>query len=107
MSLSVSFRRSARTEFIEAAARYEGERQNLGVEFIAEIERCVTAALTVDWTGRKCSQYAPPQSGQERTPARGYGRLIRSVRRSRTHPVLLQKIYEGAYLWQKQAGARG
>src|ERR1700722_14480020 len=44
MSLSVSFRRSARAEFIEAAAWYEGERQNLGVEFIAEIERCVTAA---------------------------------------------------------------
>jgi len=44
MSLSVSFRRSARAEFIEAAARYERERQNLGVEFVAEIERCVIAA---------------------------------------------------------------
>ena len=30
MSLSVSFRRSARAEFIEAAARYESERQDLG-----------------------------------------------------------------------------
>ena len=38
MSLSVSFRHSARAEFIEAAAWYESERQNLGVEFIAEIE---------------------------------------------------------------------
>jgi hypothetical protein len=44
MSLSVSFRRSARAELIEAAARYESERQDLGVEFIAEIERCVAAA---------------------------------------------------------------
>ena len=44
MSLSVSFRRSARAEFVEAAACYESERQSLGVEFIAEIERCVTAA---------------------------------------------------------------
>jgi hypothetical protein len=44
MSLSISFRSSARAEFIEAAAWYESERQNLGVEFIAEIERCVTAA---------------------------------------------------------------
>jgi hypothetical protein len=43
MSLSVSFRHSARAEFIEAAAWYESERQNLGVEFIAEIERCVAA----------------------------------------------------------------
>ena len=48
MSLSVSFRHSARTEFIEAAAWYESERQNLGVEFIAEIERCVTAASERD-----------------------------------------------------------
>jgi hypothetical protein len=44
MSLSVSFRHSARAEFIEAAAWYESERQNLGAEFIAEIERCVAAA---------------------------------------------------------------
>ena len=44
MSLSVSFRHSARAEFIEAAAWYESERQNLGVEFIVEIERCVAAA---------------------------------------------------------------
>ncbi len=44
MSLSVSFRHSARAEFIEAAAWYESERQNLGVEFIAEIERCAAAA---------------------------------------------------------------
>jgi toxin ParE1/3/4 len=44
MNLSVSFRHSARAEFIEAAAWYESERQNLGVEFIAEIERCVATA---------------------------------------------------------------
>jgi hypothetical protein len=41
MSLSVSFRHSARAEFIEAAAWYESERQNLGVDFIAEIERAL------------------------------------------------------------------
>jgi hypothetical protein len=40
MSLSVSFRRSARTEFIEAAAWYESERQNLGVEFIERQSAC-------------------------------------------------------------------
>jgi plasmid stabilization system protein ParE len=44
MSLSVTFRRAARAEFIEAAAWYESQRPNLGVEFIAEIERCVAAA---------------------------------------------------------------
>jgi toxin ParE1/3/4 len=44
MSLSVTFRRAARAEFIEAAAWYETQRPGLGVEFIAEIERCVDAA---------------------------------------------------------------
>ena len=48
MSLSVSFRHSARAEFIEAAAWYESERQNLGVEFTAEIERCVAATVYKD-----------------------------------------------------------
>lgn len=44
MNLSVSFRRGARAEFIEAAAWYESQRAGLGVEFIAEIERCLDAA---------------------------------------------------------------
>jgi hypothetical protein len=44
MSLSVTFRHTARAEFIEAAAWYESHRPDLGVEFIAEIERCVAAA---------------------------------------------------------------
>lgn len=44
MSLPVSFRRAARAEFIEAAAWDEAQRPDLGVEFIAEIERCVLRA---------------------------------------------------------------
>ena len=41
MSLLVGFLRPARAEFIEAAAWYETRRLNLGVEFIAEIDRCI------------------------------------------------------------------
>jgi plasmid stabilization system protein ParE len=44
MSLSVTFRRAARAEFIETAAWYESQRPDLGVDFIAEIERCLDAA---------------------------------------------------------------
>jgi len=44
MSLAVVFRRAARAEFIEAAARYEEQRTDLGAEFIAEIERRVALA---------------------------------------------------------------
>jgi hypothetical protein len=36
----------------------------------------------------------------------GYGRLIRSERRSGKHPVLLQNVHEGAHLRQKQAAAQ-
>ncbi len=44
MNLSVTFRRAARAEFIEAAAWCESQRPGLGLEFIVEIERCVDAA---------------------------------------------------------------
>ena len=44
MSLLISFGRAARAEFIEAAAWYEVRHPNLGVEFIAEIDRCVALA---------------------------------------------------------------
>ncbi|MDD5273233.1 MAG: type II toxin-antitoxin system RelE/ParE family toxin [Methylovulum sp.] len=41
MSFTVSFHRGASAEFIEASAWYENKRQKLGLEFIAEIERCI------------------------------------------------------------------
>ena len=44
MSLPVSFHRAASAEFIEASTWYEGKRLGLGVEFIAEIERCILLA---------------------------------------------------------------
>jgi hypothetical protein len=49
----------------------------------------------------------PLASGNESDLATGYGRLTRSERRSRMHPVLLQKVYKGAHLRQKQAVAQG
>lgn len=44
MTLLVSFRRAARAEFIEAAEWYEERQAKLGVQFIAEIGRCVGVA---------------------------------------------------------------
>lgn len=44
MSLPVSFRRAAQEEFNEAAAWYESKRALLGLEFVAEVERCVALA---------------------------------------------------------------
>ena len=42
MSLPVVFHRAARAEFIEASAWYESKRVGLALEFMAEIDRCVT-----------------------------------------------------------------
>jgi plasmid stabilization system protein ParE len=44
MSLPVAFHCAASAEFIEASAWYEGKRLGLGLEFIDEIDRCVSLA---------------------------------------------------------------
>lgn len=42
MSLPVTFHRAASAEFIEASAWYETKRVGLALEFIAEMDRCVS-----------------------------------------------------------------
>jgi plasmid stabilization system protein ParE len=44
MSLPVTFHRAASAEFIKASAWYETKRVGLALEFIAEIDRCVSQA---------------------------------------------------------------
>jgi plasmid stabilization system protein ParE len=44
MSLPLAFHRAAQAEFIEAVAWYDNKRSGLGMEFIAEIDRCVSLA---------------------------------------------------------------
>ena len=44
MSLPIAFHRAASAEFIEASTWYEGKRLGLGLEFIAEVDRCVSLA---------------------------------------------------------------
>lgn len=44
MILPVTFHRAASSEFIEASAWYESKRSGLALEFIGEIERCVSLA---------------------------------------------------------------
>lgn len=44
MSLPAAFHRAATAEFIEASAWYESRRVGLAVQFIAEIDRCVSLA---------------------------------------------------------------
>jgi len=44
MTLPIAFNRAASAEFIEATAWYESKRLGLGLEFIAEIDRCISLA---------------------------------------------------------------
>ena len=44
MILPIAFNRAASAEFIEATAWYESKRLGLGLEFIAEIDRCISLA---------------------------------------------------------------
>jgi hypothetical protein len=44
MTLHIAFHRAASAEFIEATAWYDSKRLGLGLEFIAEIERCISLA---------------------------------------------------------------
>jgi toxin ParE1/3/4 len=44
MSLSITFYRAASAEFIEASAWYESKQFGLALEFMAEIDRCVSRA---------------------------------------------------------------
>ena len=44
MSLPITFHRAASAEFIEASAWYESKRLGLALEFMAEMDRCVSLA---------------------------------------------------------------
>jgi plasmid stabilization system protein ParE len=44
MTLAITFHRAANAEFIEASAWYEAKRVGLALEFIAEIDRCLSLA---------------------------------------------------------------
>jgi len=44
MTLPIAFHRAANAEFIEATEWYDSKRLGLGLEFIAEIDRCISLA---------------------------------------------------------------
>lgn len=44
MSLLITFHRAASAEFIEASTWYESKRTGLALEFMTEIDRCVSLA---------------------------------------------------------------
>ena len=87
MTLSVTFRRAAREEFIEAAARYEAQRPGLGAEFIAEIERCVARAAD------RPELYALIHNGMRRVTAKRFPYSV--YFRSEEQRVVILAVFHG------------
>jgi hypothetical protein len=54
MSLPVTFHRAASAEFIEASAWYETKRVGLALEFIAEMDRCVSRVSELKGSASHC-----------------------------------------------------
>ncbi len=98
MSLSVTFRRAARAEFIEAAARYEAQQKNLGMEFITEIERCV--ALAAD----RPEIFATVHKDIRRVTAHRFPFSV--YFRVETHRIVVLSVFHGSrnpVIWQCRA----
>ncbi|MGQ0622559.1 MAG: type II toxin-antitoxin system RelE/ParE family toxin [Panacagrimonas sp.] len=98
MSLPVTFRRAARAEFIEAAAWYEAQRPNLGVEFIQEIDRCIALAA------EQPQLFADIHKGVRRVTA---ARFPYSVYfRAEVHRIVVLAVFHGSRdpaIWQRRA----
>ena len=98
MSLLVTFRRPARAEFIEAAQWYEARRRNLGVEFVAEIERCI--ALVAE----NPLAHAVVQNGIRRIVAERFP--YRIFFRSETTRIVVLAVFHfrrNPSIWQRRA----
>lgn len=95
MSLAVTFRRAARAEFLEAAARYEVQRPKLGAEFIEEIERCITFAA------KQPEAYAVVYKNTRRITARRFPFSI--YFRAESRRIVVLAVFHGSReptIWQ-------
>ena len=98
MSLPVRFSVAARAEFIEAAAWYEAQRANLGVEFISEIDRCVVLAAEQP----KCC--AVIYKDVRRVTARRFPYSV--YFRTEAHRVVVLAVFHGSrdpIIWKRRA----
>lgn len=98
MTFPVVFRRPARAEFIEAAAWYEAQRPTLGVEFIAEIDRCVALAA------EQPLLYAVIHKGFRRVTAERFPYSV--YFRAEARRVVVLAVFHGSrdpVIWQRRA----
>jgi plasmid stabilization system protein ParE len=98
MSLPSAFHRAASAKFIEASAWYEGKRLGLGLEFIAEIDRCVSLA------SKNPLQFAVVREDFRRVVANRFPYSV--YFRSEPHRIVVLAVFHGnrnPAIWQARA----
>ena len=95
MSLHVYFHRAASAEFIEASAWYETKRVGLALEFMAEIDRCVSLA------SEHPLQYAVVREDVRRIVANRFPYSV--YFRAEQHRIVVLAVFHGSRdpaIWQ-------
>jgi len=98
MSLPVTFHRAASAEFIEASAWYETKRIGLALEFMAEIDRCVSLASI------QPLQFAVVREDVRRIVANRFPYNI--YFRAEKHRIVVLAVFHGSRdpaIWQARA----
>lgn len=98
MSLPITFHRAASEEFVEASAWYESKRIGLALEFIIEIDRCVSLA------SKNPLQFAVVREDIRRVVANRFPYSV--YFRMESHRIVVLAVFHGSRdpaIWQARA----
>ncbi len=98
MSLPVTFHRAASAEFIDASAWYETKRVGLAIEFMAEIDRCLSL------TSEHPLQFAIVHEDIRRVVAYRFPYSV--YFRAEKHRIVVLAVFHGSRaptIWQSRA----
>ncbi|HUW00384.1 MAG TPA: type II toxin-antitoxin system RelE/ParE family toxin [Gallionella sp.] len=98
MSLPITFHRAASVEFIEASAWYEGKRFGLALDFISEIDRCISLA------SKNPLQFAVVREDIRRAVANRFPYSV--YFRAEQHRIVVLAVFHGSRdpaIWQARA----
>ena len=98
MSLPVVFHRAASAEFIEASVWYEAKRMGLALEFMTEIERCLSLA------SKQPLQFAIVREDIRRNVANRFPYNV--YFRAEKHRIVVLAVFHGSRdpsIWQARA----
>ena len=98
MSLFVTFHRAASAEFIEASVQYDDKRTGLALEFMTEIERCVSL------TSKQPLQFAIVREDIRRIVANRFPYNV--YIRAEKHRSVVLAVFHGSRdpaIWQARA----